>query len=373
MRHLLACAAVSIAFSVIIAFSIPPGGVLAQEEDVSEARTPLPEGVTPEVERAIERGLGFLIRTQRPDGSWIGEQGTYPVAMTALSGLALLGSGSTATRGPYAPAIRRAAEYVLRSSSNDGLFSTGYETGSWDEPRPMYGHAFSMMFLAQVLGQEDSLERRDEIREALRRAVDLAARAQSDDGGWYYTPNSRSDEGTLTVTLMQGLRACRDAGIRVEKGLIDSGVKYIEESTNKSDGSVRYRSRGRDEVRHGVTCAAVVALWSAGRYEDPLLKKIVSYMDKYIKPQWNTYRSSRERHATYVQFYLAQAKFLMGGERWKSFYLQQSRLLLGEQDDDGSWLTDEERSTHGVGKVYSSSVALIVLQLPYNRLPIFQR
>jgi squalene cyclase len=336
------------------------GGTVQQG---TEARTPPPEGVTPQVELAIERGLTYLVKEQASDGSWLGEGGAYPVAMTALAGLALLSNGSTATRGPLAPPIRRASDFLLRQLREDGLFTAG------GEERPMYGHAFTMMFLSHVLGEEESLERREEIKAALRQAVKLAIRAQSKDGGWYYTPNWGYTEGTLTVTLMQGLRACRDAGIHVPKKVIDLAVKYIEDSALPSGAVLYQRSATRNEPREGVTCASVVALWSAGRYEDPLLKRIAGYMDRNIQAQWNTGR----RHATYVQYYLAQAKFLLGGDRWSRYYRTESQLMVQDQEQDGSWLTQEERWNHGVGAVYSTSIGLIVLQLPYNRLPIFQR
>jgi squalene cyclase len=331
---------------------------------VDDAPTPPPEGVSREVELSILRGLKFLVESQKADGSWNAPNDDYPVAMTALAGLALLSSGSTATRGPCAQAIRRAEAFLLATSSDDGLFTTGWEGRR--EQRPMYGHAFTMTFLAQLLGQEESLDRQGQIRIALGKAVELTARAQTNNGGWYYYPNASQDEGTLTVTMMQGLRACRDAGIHVPKQLIDRGVKYIERSANEN-GSVRYRI-DYSEIREGVTCAAVVALWSAGRYKDDLLRKINDYMDRNIHAQWGT----SWRHGTYVQYYLAQAKYLKT-ERWLPFYKGESRLLVDAQDADGSWTTQEEMGQHGVGTIYSTAVALIILQLPYNRLPIFQR
>src|SRR5262245_30754391 len=225
-----------------------------------------------------------------------------------------------------------------------------------------------MVLLAQVMGQEETLVRQPQIQAALRKAVDLTIKSQSDAGGWYYYPNARWDEGTLTVTMMQGLRACRDAGVHVPKGIIERGVKYITDSTNPN-GSVRYKRAGTPQIRPGVTCASVVALWSAGRYEDPLLKKIVDYIDRNVHAQWGSYGM----HATYVQFYLAQSRYLLGGDRWTRFYKEESALLANDQSDNGSWTTEEDRYQHGVGTIYSTSVALIVLQLPYNRLPIFQR
>ena len=66
------------------------------------ASSRLPDGVTPEVDAAIARGLAFLARTQDRDGSWSnrGQFGRYPVAMTGLAGVALLMDGNTTTPRP---------------------------------------------------------------------------------------------------------------------------------------------------------------------------------------------------------------------------------------------------------------------------------
>ena len=48
-------------------------------------------------------------------------------------------------------------------------------------------------------------------------AVKLIARSQSGPGGWLYTPDSNGDEGSVTVTQIQALRACRNAGIRINR------------------------------------------------------------------------------------------------------------------------------------------------------------
>ena len=99
----------------------------------------LPEGVTPEIARAIDRGLQFLARTQNRDGSWrsSGGFGNYPTAMTALAGMALCGSGSTPTRGPYFLHVRRATEFLLTAAQPDGVITAPAEEG-----RSMYGHGF---------------------------------------------------------------------------------------------------------------------------------------------------------------------------------------------------------------------------------------
>src|SRR5207237_617005 len=76
-----------------------------------------------------------------------------------------------------------------------------------------------------------------------------AGSAQSTQGGWFYTSrvdgNHDSDEGSVTVTQMQALRACRDAGIPVPKEIMKKGADYLRKST-AGDGGVVY-SLGRGQ------------------------------------------------------------------------------------------------------------------------------
>ena len=326
-------------------------------------------------EKAIARGLKFLARAQNRDGSFGKDSRedtdyqTYPTAMTSLAGMAFLSSGSTPTRGPYALNIRKITDYLLTHCTSTryhrqvpGLLFNPLQR----EERPMYCHAFAMTYLGLVFGQERDRARREKIRQVLRKAIELTQRVQSDDGGWGYTPNHFEDEGTLVVTQLQGLRACRDAGIFVPKSIIDRGVDYIKNSTN-SDGSVRYRvSSHPGNWRPGVTCASVVALWQAGLYDDPDLRRITDFVNRNIEPR-RSYDWRGGRHAEYVLYYLSQSQHVLGGKRWQSFYRKVSSMFLAEQDADGSWEGKER------GDIFGTSIALLILQLPYNRLVVYQR
>ena len=55
-----------------------------------------------------------------------------------------------------------------------------------------------------------------------------------------------------------------------------------------------------------------------------------------------------------------------GGEYWKHWYPAIRDALLKRQSDDGSWMDS-------IGSEYGTSMALIILQMPNNYLPIFQR
>jgi hypothetical protein len=362
---------VVVAASVLVAsLSSAPSSAIAQTTRTQRGQlvpTERPACVTKEVEASIERGLKFLAESQRADGaygksSWGSD--TYPTAISSLAGLAFLASGSTPTRGRYAKNLQKITSYLLENCLSNEYWAPGLISNrSAREQRPMYSHAFAMTYLAQIFGQEKDAKQRERIRKVLQNAVKLTAKSQTEQGGWGYTPNGWEDEGTLVVTQLQALRACRDVGIKVDKKIIDLGVNFLKLSTNP-DGSVKYRaSSSRYQVRPGVTCAAVVALWNAGEYDSELIRRISRYMHANIESQWGY-----GHHAEYVQYYLSQAKFVLGGKQWLSFYKRSADMMLAEQDRaEGSW-----DGADG-GDLYGTSIALLSLQLPYNRLPVYQR
>jgi len=319
-----------------------------------------PPGVTAEVHKAIERGLKWLSNNQANDGSWrnSGGYGSYPAAMTGLAGMAFIASGSTPTRGRYWREVRQSTKFLLKHADP----STGVVSVPAEEGRSMYGHGFATLYLASVYGMEEGLREQQRLKRVLDKAVSLIASAQSSAGGWIYTPDSNSDEGSVTVTQIQALRACRMAGIVCNKKTIDKAVDYIKRCQN-GDGSIRYSLRSGGDGRPAITAAGVAVLYNAGVYDDqPFVDKAVQYCKKHIKVSVNS-----TGHHYYAHLYWAQALYQRGGEDWDEYYKQACKYLLKQQRKDGSWQGD------GVGTVYGTAIALTILQLPYAYAPIYQR
>lgn len=320
-----------------------------------------PPLVDQKTQAAIDKGLKYLASRQSSDGSFReqGGMGSYPVAMSALAGIALMGSGSSSTQGPYAPQVRKTVNYIVRSSQRDGLFTRAGE----EESRSMYGHGFSMLFLAEALGTEEDPERMEQIRFALQQGVRLIAKSQSKLGGWLYTPDMNGDEGSVTITQVQALRAARNAGIAVPKRVIDNAMKYLEMSV-QPDGGIAYRV-GMTGSRPPITAAAVACWFNAGEYDNPMALNALRFCKKNIgfgpggEGTWG--------HWYYAHMYLAQVMYLAGDKEWKDYFPKIRDRLLAAQEPDGGWQGDS------VGKIYGTSIALIILQLPYNNLPIMQR
>ncbi|MHC4985315.1 MAG: prenyltransferase/squalene oxidase repeat-containing protein [Planctomycetota bacterium] len=336
----------------------------------------LPDLVTRETQESIEKGLEYLVRTQRQDGSWIVPQhySGYSTVMTSLAGLALMANGSTPEDGPYARQVTKAMTYVLRQARHeDGLIAA---PGSG---RSMYSHGFSMLFLAQCYGAELNTDYEERLHEVLTKAVELTVASQSDlganldhIGGWYYSPGANSDEGSVTVTQLQALRACRNVGITVPISCIDRAVGYLK-YCQMGDGGICYAANSRGQSRPSISAAAVACFYAAGIYdrraggagaEAEMVERLWNYIEGL--PELNQQGRSRYGHWFYLHFYLAQAMYQRGGAEWNQYYEDIEQTLRNQQNLDGSW-------SGGIGSVYRTSIAAIIMQLPYGYLPIVQR
>jgi squalene cyclase len=320
----------------------------------------LPAAVqNPKWRTGIDRGLNWIASTQSSLGHWTA--GSYPTAMTALAGTALLASGSTTTCGPYARNVRRAVDYLTTKSRQNGLIGD-----PMTDNRYTYGHGFSMLFLSQILGEEEDAERRTELIEILVKAVDFSGKAQTKSGGWGYISakdGNDFDEGSTTITQVQGLRGCRNAGIPVPNEVIENAKQYIYRCKN-TDGGISYSSRNRGSSRPAITAAALAALYNAGDYDSQHVPEMLAYSRQNLHRIATNVRSFGHWHYTYL--YYAQVVYRQGAIEWAPFREKLTTKILAEQTPDGSW-------EGNIGRIYVSACNLIMLQLDRAYLPIYQR
>lgn len=327
---------------------------------VGHSATQQVSGLRPEVDDAVRRSLDYLAGLQKRQGYWEANQGQYRVAMTALTGTAMLAEGSSATTGRYARNIRLAVDYLLSMSRPNGLI--GYR----EDYHYTYGHGFSMLFLSQVYGEEEDAQRRAEIRDVLIRAVQFCADAQTSQGGWGYVSAKEGndfDEGSTCITQVQGLRACRNAGIPVSREIIDRATTYIDNCTTPQ-GGVQYSIRGGGP-RAPITAAALAALFNAGEQDTELAARMRDYCRRSIWPDKSL--QSSHGHWHYMHFYYAQVLYRQGGDTWQRYQEELSEKLLGEMQSSGGW-PDQQ-----TGTVYVTALNCIMLQLERGFLPIYQR
>lgn len=314
-----------------------------------------------EVRRATERGLEWLANQQSRIGHWSAQQGRYPTSMTAMAGNALLCEGSTTMQGRYAPNIRAAVDYLMSRSRPNGLIGDPSR-----DDRYTYGHGFSMLFLSQVLGEEEDLDRRAELVEVLTRGAVFCGLSQTKAGGWGYVSSkdgSGFDEGSTTVTQVQGMRAARNAGIPVPTEIVDKAIEYIRKCTGP-DGGVRYNLAGAGGGgRAPITAAAVTCLFNAGEYDSEYVPKLLGYCKKNLFD----ISGSSSGHWHYAHYYYSQVLYREGGEDWNTYRDRIYARIVSEATPEGYW------SQGYIGPVYTTAINLTILQLEKATLPIYQR
>ncbi|MFZ5829062.1 MAG: prenyltransferase/squalene oxidase repeat-containing protein [Planctomycetota bacterium] len=312
-----------------------------------------------DVERAVNRGLEWAASHQSRLGHWSATGNRYPTAMTAMAGVAMLCEGSTTTQGKYAPNIRRAVDYLVSRSRENGLIGDPVR-----DDRYTYGHGFSMLFLSQVLGEEEDLERRENLVRVLTKAAVFTGQAQTTAGGWGYVSAKDGggfDEGSTTITQVQGLRGCRNAGVIVPKEIVEKAINYIHRCTTP-DGGVQYNSHGGGG-RPAISAAAIACLYNAGDYDSEYVPRVLNYCKRNL----DNISNEGFGHWHYAHYYYSQVMYREGGETWEQYRDKIYQRLLNEQASDGSW------SQGYIGTIYTTAINLTILQLEDAMLPIYQR
>jgi len=319
----------------------------------------LADEITPELTESVARGLAFLAGEQNPDGSFGTGRYAQNVAVTSLACLAFMADGHLPGRGRYGDHVERGLQFILSSASETGLLAADSTNG------PMYGHGFAALFLGEIYGMTrggGETAQSERLHEALVKSIRLIERTQNDEGGWRYNPVPYDADISVTITQIMALRSARNAGIEVDKNVIDRAVEYVRRCQNP-DGGFRYQLGGGFSAWPR-TAAGVASLYYAGIYEDQALINGLDYLVREAMPGGD---DRRRAHYFYGQYYAVQAMYLAGGRYWALWWPAVRAELLDRQSPDGSW------PDPSVGSAYGTSMALIILQMPKRFLPIFQK
>jgi len=335
------------------------------------------EEIPAEYRRVIDKGLEWVAKEQHRDGHWEANGGAYPTTMTGLGGMVLLMQGSTIRDGKYAENIRRATDWLMGCAQRSGLISPLANNGRGY----IHDHGYALLFLACVYGEEEDGDRRRRLEGILTRAVDFTGKAQTKRGGWGYTSAAEGgdfDEGSTTITQLQAVRACRNAGIAVPRAIIERAQKYLKDATTARGGILYSLAQGGSEGGPALVAAAIAGGFSSGEYNSPEVKKWLTYARTAIPIA----QAGRFGHDEYTHYYYAQALYVLGDEGyaklfpdshdsdrlgWSKYKKVVFPYLVKSQNADGSW------NSGNIGAIYTTTCNLTILQLDNGTLPIYQR
>ena len=349
--------------------------ITASRHPASESRFP----------PAIERGLAWLVSAQHEDGGWgagahteqeIKDPHAVPAdpATTAFAALAFLRVGSTPDRGRFAPASRRATEYLLsvvESAPKEGPLITDM-TGT--QPQVKLGQlvdtSMALLYFSRLLPRldpEGSLYPR--VDAALDKCLQKVQGAQSVSGAW---------EGAGWAGVLQSSIGCsaleyaRAAGKSVKNDLLATARKYHKDNVDQTTGAVKasdgagvelyaWSSSARANAAEARAAQELVAkavregrvpksapvskvtLQDIGLDQDRAEKLANSH--EQVKLQMSRLDDESllqgfgvnggEEYLSYMQ--TSETLVLVGGESWTKWNEEMQKRLPAIQFENGSW------------------------------------
>ena len=264
-RRAFTCAAAIAAgaLATCVAGAEPAAPTQAEVGPKPAAVEPLPAA---DLEAALDRGVKFLLDSQREDGSWgsadnskggidiyappPGGHHAFRAGVTALCVSALIESGRDDEAA--ARAIDRGAAWLLerlpklRRATPDALYN-------------VWGHAYGIEALALLhRRQAGDAAAQARIVDCIKGQVELLDRYETVDGGWGYYDfdvGSKKPAGSpnsfTTATVLLALADARDLGIDVPQKLFDRGLATIRRQM-KPDRSYLYGEHHKYRPQHPV-------------------------------------------------------------------------------------------------------------------------
>jgi hypothetical protein len=347
---------------------------------------PSPGPPAPDVKETVRNGLKWLAEQQQKDGSWQGLNGVVPTTITATAGLALLMEGSTLQEGKYAPNLRKLVAWLEKNTSDKGMLASNNDNERFQF---VPTHANALLFLACAYDSDDDAERRARLEKLLAKATRFLIDQQTERGGWGFIgprDGNSFDDSQNTVTALQALLAVRKAGVPVPRAATDKALQYLARATNRDGGIIYTNFNGQvpmgNDGQPGISAgAAAGTLTFDGPRPDQLAGWVrnTKLINGPAQPQFirngGAYVLLQQYQASRVAFALGESGHRRMDPkvpdndqfRWSTHRAAVFAALKEIQAKDGSW------SDYAFGPSYSSALALIILQLDNEYLPLFSR
>jgi hypothetical protein len=351
-----------------------------------------------ESERAIARGVDFLLALQNRNGSWgsgasarpieilaavPGSHDAFRVGTTALCLMAL--ARSPCRQAECRDAVLRALRYLLvhhRVRRPNGMEL--YNVWSFGFTLQAFCDALAILDDATFdAATADGEGLRAEILGASRGLVRALELYQTPDGGWgyydfvvgSYRPSDSSMSFT-TATVLVSLHAVKQHGVEVPRAMVERALKSLRRS-RKEDGSyiygpyAQYRPAvGFNEVKGslGRTPTCDLALWIHGldvprsdlRRGVERLLALHHFLDIGRKRPFphEAWYSNSGYYFYYGHYYARRVLDILPAADRRHLLSRLREVITARQERDGSWW---DFPLYGYHKAYGTAFALLTL------------
>ena len=337
-------------------------------------------GGNPASEASVARGLLWLSKQQKPDGSWEIDGGhKSKVAGTGFALLPFLAAGYTHKGAPkeahnpldkekrgskYPAQIEAGIKYLLKVQGASGDFGT----------QNMYEHAVATMALCEAFGMTND----QRLKAPSQLAVRFIVNAQHSAGGWRYAPGQAGDT-SVTGWQVQALKSAHLAGLAIPKETLTRAGHYLDSvagGTTFTGSTYGYTGKAGSPsmTAVGLLCRQYLG-WGP---KNPGLIAGVEELKK-IPPRDNKNKTNPPMLDYYYFYYATQVLHFYGGPDWHEFWNPRMRDWLidlqvpGLGPNAGSWAPDGTITGSAGGRLVSTCLCLLTAEVYYRHLPLYKR
>ncbi|MEJ5277439.1 MAG: prenyltransferase/squalene oxidase repeat-containing protein [Thermogemmata sp.] len=340
-------------------------------------------GGTDQSEAAVGRGLAWLAKQQRTDGSWIFDEGrkNEVIAATGLALAAFLGAGETHKHAKkYRANVERGLQYLMRNCP-----VSGPNAGKFIGAQTMYAQAIGTLALCEAYG----MTKDPALKPYAQAAINFIIRAQAADGSWGYSPNSPGDTSIVgwQIQALQAARLSKD--IVVDPRCIKKAIEFLD----KVGAGSRKTMYGYNQAAGAAPGTALTAVGLLCRYyvdgwgpDNAAMAEGVQGLLQRNPPRY----SSKALGNMYYYYYATQVVHFFEGEAWKTWNEgpkdpQTGKRTGGMRDwlinlqvtkdgpNYGSWDPDNSWMGRETGRLGTTAMCVMTLEVYYRHMPLYKR
>jgi hypothetical protein len=342
-------------------------------------KSPRPPASPADVGAALRKALDFLEKNQKPEGFF---ERDHP----GISGLAVLALiGGKCVPKDYAKTIRSGLRYLQSRFDKTPV----YEAGSGEAPQTgwsqaddnMYTHAIATLALVEAVSEMNETGLKPMAEEALKlilQAQNIESKPEAlggpiepnpeNYGGWRYQPNSTDSDISVTGWQVLTLRAAKNTWSDVPERVFEVAGKYVRHLHDEESGSFGYQT----DPAGGSCCRAgmgALILELCGLAQDKAVRNAFRFMWDHA-PVWNI-EEPGDGYPFYYWYYGTRAMLFAGGDDWRVWKDWMCRLLVDNQNPDGSWNPAQREDGLGLGPIYTTALGAMMLEFCCGYLPAY--
>jgi len=316
-------------------------------------------------EAAVARGLIWLAKQQKADGSWQFDAGAGRAGGAAATGLALLpflAAGQThkvSNDNKYNKNVEGGLKYLIKVQDP--------KTGAF--PGGMYAHGIATIALCEALGMSGD---RSLLQSPAQRAINYIQASPGPNGGWRYAPGQAGDTSVTGwhIQALQSAKLCKE--LVVDKNVLANARKYLDSVSSGSSKS-KYGYVGPAGSK------SMTAVGLLSRYYIDGWGPNNPGMAQGVQDLLKTPPGSG-KFDMYFLYYATQVVHFHEGPEWHKDWNPKMRDLLVDKQvpqakgaDSGSWDPDEGHMGRSSGRLGTTCMCLLTLEVYYRHLPLYKR